>query len=99
MIWGWGGKCGVKMGDWGEQMEGVESYRRESVKGLPSNFILSKKTLYYIIMNDKKVKQRRSWQRKSATWIAIGAVVLILLLLFWVDVVDVLGGGDGSAGF
>ncbi len=47
-------------------------------------------------MSNKKNK-RKSWYRKSSTWIAVGVVVFIFLLLFWVDVVDISGGGDGSA--
>lgn len=45
---------------------------------------------------DEKRRHRRA---VTHVWLAIGVVVLIMLLLLWVDVVDIAGAGDGSADF
>ena len=49
-------------------------------------------------MNDKEMRQRKPWHRKTSTWIAVGVVILIVLLFFWVDIADIMGAGDGGTG-
>lgn len=37
--------------------------------------------------------RKRHGRRKARIWIVAGVIVLILLLFFWVDIVELLGGG------
>lgn len=41
--------------------------------------------------------ERRSRNRKTSTWVAIGAVILIILLIVWLTFADLLGDTDVAA--
>lgn len=43
-------------------------------------------------MNDQEYRKRHG-RRKTQMWIATCVIVLILLLFFWTDIVELLGGG------
>lgn len=43
--------------------------------------------------NDRENRSSKPFHKKASTWIAIGAIILIVLLLFWGNIVDIAGGG------
>lgn len=43
---------------------------------------------------DKNVRKRRNRVNKTSVWVAIGAVVLIILLIVWLTVADMAGDTD-----
>lgn len=52
--------------------------------------------------NKEKVKRRRRHcehgkEKMIGASVVLGIVILIVLLLFWVDIADILGWGDGGA--
>lgn len=42
-------------------------------------------------------RRKKGDNQGTSTWIIIGIIALIVLLLFWVDIADMIGAGDGSA--
>ena len=47
-------------------------------------------------MNDKERRQHngnKPFHKKASTWIAVGVIIFIILLLFWGNIVDIAGGG------
>lgn len=51
----------------------------------------------HFLEEDKAKEERRSRMRKTNIWVAIGAVILIILLIVWLTMADFAGDTDVAA--